>query len=118
MAAPALMLKFQQAERRNREGLVLSLFWETSQNYHTTLCLNLIGQNLFTWSHLAAREAGTCKEAETWREVGTYSMLAQCIAAPSKSRILLLTKKWRLGIERSLPIFATHRSQNREFLPL
>lgn len=84
-----------------------SLFWETPQNYHTTLCLNLISQNLVRWSHLAAREAGTCREA------GTYNILAGCIAAPSKSRILLLIKKWRLGMERSIRTFATHRSQNR-----
>lgn len=58
--APALMFKFQQAERRQREGLMLSLFWETSQNYHPIFCLNLIGQNLVTWSHLAAEEPGKC----------------------------------------------------------
>ena len=36
----------------------------------------------------------------------------------SKCRILLLMKKWTLGIKRSLAISDAHRSQKREFLPL
>lgn len=94
---PTFVSTFQSEERKNNDMSASLHFKEIPQKCHRTVPLTHISQDLVTWSHLAAGEAGSC------------CPLAEHIAFPNKCRVLLLRKRERMDIVPNTVLFTGGR---------